>query len=81
MLDKPINVNIGPRRDGDVESLIADITKIRDTISWKPKYSKLSEILSSALAWEMNIPKLKQWMKILAFGLAEEHQAKDVKIK
>ena len=60
LLDKPINVNIGPRRDGDVESLIADITKIRDTISWKPKYSKLSEILSSALAWEKNISKLKK---------------------
>ena len=60
LLDKPINVNIGPRRDGDVESLIADITKIRNIISWKPKYSNLSEILSSALAWEKNISKLKQ---------------------
>ena len=60
LLDQPINVNIGPRRDGDVESLIADITKIRNIISWKPKYSNLSEILSSALAWEKNISKLKQ---------------------
>ena len=40
------------RREGDVDTLIADYSKAQDILSWKPKYSDLKNILTSAWEWE-----------------------------
>ncbi len=43
------------RRDGDVEKLIAETSKILKHINWKPKYNNLNEIIHSSIKWEKNI--------------------------
>jgi UDP-glucose 4-epimerase len=44
------NVVVGPRREGDPPTLIADSTKAREILKWVPKYS-LEDIVSSAWKW------------------------------
>jgi len=43
------------RRDGDVEKLIANNSKISEYIKWHPKYNDLEEIISSSVKWEEKI--------------------------
>jgi UDP-glucose 4-epimerase len=40
------------RRAGDVSALIADNTKIRQTLGWTPRYDNLTLICETALNWE-----------------------------
>ena len=40
------------RRDGDAAVLIADSTKLRKELCWKPQYDDLHKIVRDALAWE-----------------------------
>ena len=41
---------IGPRRPGDAPVLVADPAKIRNTLGWKPRYTEIRNIVSTA--WE-----------------------------
>ena len=50
-----INYKFSNRRDGDVEQLIADTSKILKHIDWRPKYNDLSEIINSSIKWEEKI--------------------------
>ena len=43
------------RREGDVEKLIANTSKILRYIKWKPKYNDLEEIINSSIKWEEKI--------------------------
>jgi len=43
------------KRDGDVEKLIANNSKISEYIKWCPKYNDLKEIISSSVKWEEKI--------------------------
>ena len=43
------------RRSGDPASLVAASQRAREVLNWKPKYSKLDEIVAHALAWEKHI--------------------------
>jgi UDP-glucose 4-epimerase len=45
-------VTVGPRRAGDVASVIADATAIRQRLDWQPQFPSLSEIVRDALAFE-----------------------------
>ena len=47
-----MNFKVFDRRPGDVDTLIADSTKIKNVLGWKPKYSDLNRILQSAWEWE-----------------------------
>ena len=47
-----ITREIGPRRAGDPDSLIADNSLIRATLPWQPRHADLDTIVSHALAWE-----------------------------
>jgi len=49
-----INRKIIPRRSGDPGALISDPTKANKFLGWKPIYSSLDKIISSALAWHKN---------------------------
>ncbi len=45
-----------PRRPGDASYLVADATKARKVLSWKPQYPELAEILHSAWNWRQAHP-------------------------
>ncbi|SHO81448.1 UDP-glucose 4-epimerase [hydrothermal vent metagenome] len=48
-------VDIEGRRDGDPATLIADNSKIKRVLNWKPKYDDLDLICQSAYKWEEGI--------------------------
>jgi UDP-glucose 4-epimerase len=45
----------GPRRAGDPASLIADTSRIRETLNWRPKHDDLAVMAATALAWEKQL--------------------------
>lgn len=49
---KPVPHSIGPRRDGDPSTLVADSTRIRSELGWKPVRSDLAGIVRDALEFE-----------------------------
>jgi UDP-glucose 4-epimerase/UDP-arabinose 4-epimerase len=46
--------SVGPRRDGDPPSLVADARHARELLGWAPRHSSLDEIVADALRWERN---------------------------
>lgn len=40
------------RRDGDLEHVVADATKLRESVGWLPQHASLQTIIRSALEWE-----------------------------
>lgn len=44
------------RRAGDPPQLIADSTKLRKTMGWKPKFNDLEYIIKTAFEWEKKVP-------------------------
>lgn len=50
-----INVKVLDRRQGDANSLYADIGKIESELNWKPKYS-LDDIVQTAYLWHKSHP-------------------------
>ena len=49
---KPVPHSMGPRRDGDPSTLVADSTRIRAELGWKPVRSGLADIVRDALEFE-----------------------------
>jgi UDP-glucose 4-epimerase len=45
-------VNYLPRREGDMASVIADISLLRQTLDWKPRHAGINEIVRTSLEWE-----------------------------
>jgi UDP-glucose 4-epimerase len=45
-------VQYAPRRPGDIMTMVADTTRIRSILDWKPQYEDLETIAAHALAWE-----------------------------
>lgn len=58
ILDKKINFEIGPRRQGDSEMVVANSDKFKEFFSWKPKFNDIRYILKTAVEWEK---KIKQY--------------------
>ena len=50
-----INYKFSNRREGDVEKLISDTSKLLKYIKWQPKYNDLKEIINSSIKWEEKI--------------------------
>lgn len=50
-----INVKVLPKREGDANSLYADITKIQSELGWQPKYS-IDDIVKTAYLWHKTHP-------------------------
>ena len=46
---------IASRRPGDPAALVADATRIRETLGWKPEHDDLDEIVRDAYAWEKKL--------------------------
>jgi len=47
-----IPVQFGPRRPGDIMTMVADTSRMRATLDWEPAYNHLDTIAAHALAWE-----------------------------
>lgn len=45
-------VHEAPRRAGDPAQIVADVSKIRDQLAWRPKYDSLETICQTAFQWE-----------------------------
>jgi UDP-glucose 4-epimerase len=45
-------VQYAPRRPGDIMTMVADTSRIRSILDWKPQYEDLETIAAHALAWE-----------------------------
>jgi UDP-glucose 4-epimerase len=45
-------VQYAPRRPGDIMTMVADTSRIRGMLDWKPQYDDLETIAAHALAWE-----------------------------
>jgi UDP-glucose 4-epimerase len=58
ILNKNLNNELGPRRDGDIPYSVANNEKFKNKFNWSPKYNDLNYILSSALNWENYINDL-----------------------
>lgn len=54
-----LKIKVGPRRPGDVDSLVADCHKFAKEFSWQPKYSDLETIIKTAWSWHQKIDKAK----------------------
>ncbi|WGR73951.1 MULTISPECIES: UDP-glucose 4-epimerase GalE [unclassified Bradyrhizobium] len=45
-------VQYAPRRPGDIMTMVADTSRIRSLLDWRPQYDDLETIAAHALAWE-----------------------------
>ena len=45
---KKVPYALGPRREGDAPSLVADATKLRNKLGWEPRYADLKTIIEHA---------------------------------
>ena len=52
---RSIGAAIGPRRQGDPAILVSDATRLMQNTNWTPKQDSLSQIITTALAWEENM--------------------------
>ncbi len=50
----PCPTVIAPRRPGDPAKLFADNKKATQILNWHPKYTKITDILTTAWAWEQH---------------------------
>ena len=55
IVKKRIEYKFVDRRNGDVEKLVADTSKIFKHINWKPKFNDLNKIIDSSIKWEEKI--------------------------
>jgi UDP-glucose 4-epimerase len=52
---KPVPVVEAPRRPGDPASVVADVSRLRALLDWRPKFDDLDAIVGQALAWEQKL--------------------------
>jgi UDP-glucose 4-epimerase len=48
-------VELAARRPGDPAALVADVSRIRATLDWRPQFDDLDTIATHALAWERRL--------------------------
>lgn len=56
VIGRKVDIEYGPRREGDSAKLLAGNEKIKKVLDWKPKYG-LKEIIESAYAWHTKFPE------------------------
>ncbi|MCJ2010648.1 UDP-glucose 4-epimerase GalE [Methylobacterium sp. E-041] len=50
-------VRLSPRRPGDPARIVAEASRIREQLGWRPKHDDLDAIVRQALDWEDALPK------------------------
>jgi UDP-arabinose 4-epimerase len=59
---RSIAVKEGPRRPGDPSRLVADATRAKNELGWKPRYGDLDQIITTAWNWMVKRqPKPSAW--------------------
>lgn len=53
---REVRAEVAPRRPGDPATLIADSTRIREELGWRPKHADLRSIVQSAWNWHLANP-------------------------
>jgi UDP-glucose 4-epimerase len=53
-------VEIAGRRPGDPAALVADVSRIRAALDWRPQFDDLDAIVTHALAWEKRLMAKRQ---------------------
>lgn len=56
VVGKPVPYDVVARREGDPPALYADFYKAEAELNWKPKYSSIKEIVTSAWKWHSKHP-------------------------
>jgi hypothetical protein len=56
---RSIDVRLGPRRKGDLASVIAGTQRIRERLGWVPALDDLDAIISTSLEWEEQLARMK----------------------
>ncbi len=51
---RPVPHSFGPRRDGDPETLVADVSRIRRELGWSARHSDIDTMIRTAMAWQSN---------------------------
>jgi len=51
----PLTIAEGPRRAGDPDRLVAEASRIREVLGWRPQYHSLDFIVETSLAWERHL--------------------------
>jgi UDP-glucose 4-epimerase len=57
VIGRPVPYIVGPRRAGDPPVLVADISRARDVLGWRPARSSLAEMIGSAWDWHRRHPE------------------------
>lgn len=52
VIGRKLPVREAPRRAGDPPTLIADSSRIKQALGWKPQHDDIGDIVTSALEWE-----------------------------
>lgn len=56
IVGKPIAQTMASRRPGDPPRLVADPTKLKTQLGWKPKYADIKDTIATAWAWHQANP-------------------------
>jgi UDP-glucose 4-epimerase len=59
MSGRDFQVELRGRRPGDPVALVADVSRIRSVLDWRPQFDDLDTIVAHALAWEQLLGKRK----------------------
>lgn len=54
---RPIEAVVGARRPGDPPELVADSSRARRELDWRPKYEDLNDIVATAWKWHSSHPQ------------------------
>jgi UDP-glucose 4-epimerase len=54
---RPIEVRVGPRREGDPPELVASPAKAMRELGWQPRFTGLREIIETAWRWHSSHPR------------------------
>ena len=55
---KNLIIRFKPRRTADLEQIIADVSKLKKILKWKPKFNNLSLMVKSCINWEKSIKSI-----------------------
>jgi UDP-glucose 4-epimerase len=56
-----LDVRPAPRRLGDPPALIADPSRATALLGWRPKFSAIEDIVSTAWRWHENLASVESW--------------------
>lgn len=54
-MGRPLNARRAPRRPGDPPVLVADVSALRRTLRWSPRFDNLDVIITTAVDWERSL--------------------------